>query len=188
MTSEVASESEMVCCDILRRQFAKCIEAAGVVSSSSISVSDRERLRNLCSTVTDDLGDLGVGERSIGVVGLFRTDKSDVVSSIQLGMNGLFLMGLFVSCSSVKIVGHEVISFVLAVNSSSFSGMVKELLANGFVQVLGPLEISAAALDRFMGIEVPAGLENCRLATGRGIAVLCWLRAFEVMVPRLSKL
>lgn len=43
---------------------------------------------------------------------------------------------------------------------------------NGFVHERGPLEISAAALDRLMGIIDPAGLESCRLAIGRGMIVL----------------
>lgn len=45
-------------------------------------------------------------------------------------------------------------------------------LRNGFVHERGPLEISAAALDRLMGIIDPAGLDSCRLAIGRGMIVL----------------
>lgn len=43
---------------------------------------------------------------------------------------------------------------------------------NGFVHERGPLEISAAALDRLIGIIDPAGLDSCRLAIGRGMIVL----------------
>lgn len=123
-----------------------------------------------------------------GVLLLLRIDKSEVFSSIQLGINGLFLMVLLVvSCSSVKMTGHEVNSLMIEMVSRSFSGIENESLAKGFVQVLGPFEISAAAFDKLIGIKVPAGLENWRRATGRGMTEL-WKWPFEEMVPRLSKL
>lgn len=158
------------------------------MSSSSISASERERLRNLGSICRFWGGGSAVDVGSFLPVGIWLlmllllcTDKSVVVSSIQFGMNGLFLMFL-VSCSSCKTVGGGVVAsraghelgvlLAATLDSKSFSGIENESFANGLVQDLGPVEISAAALDKLMGISVPAGLENWRRATGRGMTEL----------------
>lgn len=71
---------------------------------------------------------------------------------------------------------RPVIWLALGSNASSgghsSSGIEIDPFRNGFVHERGPLEISAAALDRLIGIIVPAGLDSCRLAIGRGMIVL----------------
>lgn len=70
----------------------------------------------------------------------------------------------------------SVIWLALGSNASSgghsSSGIEMDPFRNGFVHERGPFEISAAALDRLIGIIEPAGLDSCRLAIGRGMIVL----------------
>lgn len=64
----------------------------------------------------------------------------------------------------------------------SCSVIETEPFRNGFVHERCPFVIFATASDKLMGVIDPAGLDICRLATGRGIIVFNGTNASQLLI------
>lgn len=198
--------SESVLCKLLRNGFVESLLLAKMIcdlvlsSGSSISVSDNERFRKFVGPHWTKLFSKAFdSDESMHFVLKLKIDCKYSLPSI-FGFSSVVTwnaLAIFVlqsykdfSFSTVKIV-----SLQNGIDWSTWSGAVvsiglscsvieAEPFRNGFVHERCPFVIFATASDKLMGVIVPAGLDICRLATGRGMIVFSGTNASQLSAQR----